>query len=173
MEISRKDVRDAFIAAGCVPGDTVMFHSSLKSMGHVDGGAATVYDGILDAAGPCGTVAVPSLWYDGTPERTRDKFDVNTSPTYVGVIPETFRKDPRAFRSNNFSHAVCAIGARAEELTRDHSRTELTLHNPSPELLEQLQALAGDSFVSLAPARNSLESVFLRGIQARLREQQK
>ena len=51
MEISRKDVRDAFIAAGCVPGDTVMFHSSLKSMGHVDGGAATVYDGILDAAG--------------------------------------------------------------------------------------------------------------------------
>ncbi|MBR2125585.1 MAG: ABC transporter ATP-binding protein [Akkermansia sp.] len=59
-----------------------------------------------------------------------------------------------------------------EELTRDHSRTELTLHNPSPELLEQLQALAGDSFVSLAPARNSLESVFLRGIQARLREQQ-
>lgn len=60
-----------------------------------------------------------------------------------------------------------------EELTRDNSRTELTLRNPSPELLDKLCELAGDAFVSAAPARNSLESVFLRGIQAKLREQQK
>lgn len=60
-----------------------------------------------------------------------------------------------------------------EELTRDNSRTELTLRNPSPELLDKLRELAGDAFVSAAPARNSLESVFLRGIQAKLREQQK
>ena len=58
-----------------------------------------------------------------------------------------------------------------EELTRDNTRTELTLSNPSAELLEQLRQLAGDSFISAAPARNSLESVFLRGIRAKLREQ--
>lgn len=59
-----------------------------------------------------------------------------------------------------------------EELTRDNTRTELTLQNPTPELLAQLRELAGDSLVSVAPARNSLESVFLRGIQAKLKEQQ-
>lgn len=59
-----------------------------------------------------------------------------------------------------------------EELTRDNTRTELTLQNPTPELLAQLRDLAGDSLVSIAPARNSLESVFLRGIQAKLKEQQ-
>ena len=59
-----------------------------------------------------------------------------------------------------------------EELTRDNSRTELTLRDPSPELLDKLRELAGEAFVSAAPARNSLESVFLRGIQAKLREQQ-
>lgn len=59
-----------------------------------------------------------------------------------------------------------------EELTRDNTRTELTLHNPTPELLQQLRELAGESLISVAPARNSLESVFLRGIQAKLREQQ-
>ncbi|MDO5463983.1 MAG: ABC transporter ATP-binding protein [Akkermansia sp.] len=59
-----------------------------------------------------------------------------------------------------------------EELTRDNSRTELTLHNPTPALLQQLRELAGESLISVAPARNSLESVFLRGIQAKLREQQ-
>lgn len=60
-----------------------------------------------------------------------------------------------------------------EELTRDNTRTELTLQNPSPELLDKLRELAGEAFVSASPARNSLESVFLRGIQAKLREQQK
>ncbi|MDO5472217.1 MAG: ABC transporter ATP-binding protein [Akkermansia sp.] len=59
-----------------------------------------------------------------------------------------------------------------EELTRDNSRTELVLRNPSEELLAQLRELAGDAFVSLAPARNSLESVFLRGIQAKLKEKE-
>ncbi|MBR5894195.1 MAG: ABC transporter ATP-binding protein [Akkermansia sp.] len=59
-----------------------------------------------------------------------------------------------------------------EELTRDNSRTELTLRNPSPELLDKLREMAGESFVSAAPARNSLESVFLRGIQAKLKEKE-
>ncbi len=58
-----------------------------------------------------------------------------------------------------------------EELTRDNTRTELTLRNPSPELIAQLRELAGDSFISVAPARNTLESVFLRGIRAKLNEQ--
>ena len=60
-----------------------------------------------------------------------------------------------------------------EEITSDRSHTEVSLRNPSPELLEQIRALAGDSWQGAAPARNSLESVFLRGIQAKLREQQR
>ncbi|MBR5887503.1 MAG: ABC transporter ATP-binding protein [Akkermansia sp.] len=59
-----------------------------------------------------------------------------------------------------------------EELTRDNTRTEITLRNPSPELLQQLRELAGDAFIAAAPARNSLERVFLRGIQEKLKEQQ-
>lgn len=60
-----------------------------------------------------------------------------------------------------------------EEITSDRSHTEVSLRNPSPELLEQIRALAGDVWQGAAPARNSLESVFLRGIQAKLREQQR
>lgn len=57
-----------------------------------------------------------------------------------------------------------------DELTRDSRRTEITLATPAPELLEQLRALAGDAWVGAAPARNTLESVFLRGIRAKLDE---
>ncbi len=52
-----------------------------------------------------------------------------------------------------------------QELTQDKRRCEVVLRNPSAELLAQLQALAGDAWESCAPARNSLESVFLKGIR--------
>ncbi len=57
-----------------------------------------------------------------------------------------------------------------EELTRDHRRQEITLREPSPELLETIRTLAGDAWLDCAPARNSLESVFLRGIRAQLQK---
>ena len=60
-----------------------------------------------------------------------------------------------------------------DELTRDERHTEITLANPTPELLEQMRQLAGDAWQGCCPARNSLESVFLRGIQAKLREKGK
>lgn len=128
--VTRDDIRRAFVEAGCTDGDVVMFHSSLKSMGHVEGGASAVYEAVLDAVGTNGTVAVPSLWYNGNlQECPRELFDVRTSPTFVGTIPETFRQDPRAYRSDNFSHAVCAIGVRAKELTDNHGAGK---SNPSP-----------------------------------------
>lgn len=55
-----------------------------------------------------------------------------------------------------------------DELTRDRRRTEILLSNPTPELLAQIRTLAGDAWLSAAPARNSLESVFLQGIRARI-----
>ena len=60
-----------------------------------------------------------------------------------------------------------------DELTRDDCHREITLSNPTPELLQQIRELAGDSWQGCRPARNSLETVFLRGIQAKLREQGK
>ena len=119
--VTRQDIAEAFRKAGVVQGDTVMFHGSLKSPGHVQGGAAAVYDGILDAASPGGTVAAATLWFNGNPEECpKEKFDINTSPTWTGALAETLRLDPRSIRSNSFSHSVSAIGARAEELTADH-----------------------------------------------------
>ena len=60
-----------------------------------------------------------------------------------------------------------------DELTRDDCHREITLSNPDPGLLQQIRELAGDSWQGCRPARNSLETVFLRGIQAKLREQGK
>jgi len=126
IEVSRADVTAAAQAVGIRPGDTVMFHSSLSSMGAVVGGPSAVIDGFLDAVGPTGTVAVPTLWYHHTdPPMDLVDWDINHSPSYPGLITETFRQRPDSLRSNNPTHSVSAIGARAKELTRDHGRSGL------------------------------------------------
>jgi len=123
IRVTRRDVAEALRSVGVVPGDTVAFHSSLSSMGHVVHGADTVIDGFLDAVGPEGTVAVPTLWYHGTdPPMRFEEWDIHASPAYIGRIPETFRQRPDSIRSDNPSHSVSAVGRRAEELTRDHGK---------------------------------------------------
>lgn len=67
----------------------------------------------------------------------------------------------------------CMIAAGSmEAITRDLSTTEVSLRNPSAELLAQIQTIAGDAWLAARPARNSLESVFIRGIKAKLQEQE-
>ena len=130
-------VRAAFAAVGAVPGDTVVFHGSLKSMGWVEGGVAAVIDGALLAAAPGGTVAVPTLWYDGTPARRAEDFDIANSPAYNGALAEGMRRDPRSIRSNHYSHSVNAIGPRAVELTSGHGGGARAL-SPWPDAFNEI-----------------------------------
>lgn len=99
-------------------GDVVLFHSSLSSLGHVDGGADTVIKAFLETVGPEGTVAVPTIIHtSGLP---RAPFDVHHSPSEVGAITEALRRRTDAVRSIHPTHSVAALGARAKELTEHH-----------------------------------------------------
>lgn len=119
IHVCEDDVCKAYLEVGAQPGDTLFMHGSLSSMGTVDGGPTTVFDGMLKAVGSSGTIGMPSLWFYQAGMLEKD-FDINTSPSYVGALSEAMRMDPRAKRSNHFSHAAAAIGARAEELTSNH-----------------------------------------------------
>jgi aminoglycoside 3-N-acetyltransferase len=48
------------------------------------------------------------------------RFDPLHTRCWTGRIPETFRKRPNATRSIHPTHSVAAIGAAADQLTRDH-----------------------------------------------------
>ena len=124
VRVTREAIAAALREVGVRQGDTAMFHSSLSSMGTVEGGAEAVIDGFLDAVGPAGTVAVPTLsqWRkEREKRRVWDLWDIATTPTYCGLIPETFRQRPEAQRSNHYTHSVSAIGARAAALTANHA----------------------------------------------------
>jgi aminoglycoside 3-N-acetyltransferase len=123
VHVTQNGIAEALCAAGLHAGDTVLFHSSLSSMGTVVGGPEAVIDGFLDAVGPSGTVAVPTLSSWRTlRERKRvwELWSIPDTPTYCGLIPETFRRRPEAIRSNHYTHSVSAIGPQAKALTANH-----------------------------------------------------
>ena len=122
ITVNRDDIARSLRQVGVAAGDTIMFHSSLSSMGTVIGGPDAVIDGFLEAVGPTGTVAVPTLcnWEPEEQHLVCSRWDPRTSPSYVGRITETLRQRPEAVRSDHATHSVAAIGARARELTADH-----------------------------------------------------
>lgn len=104
---------------GVRPGDTLMVHSSLKSLGHVPGGARTVINALLEVLGEEGTLLMPALSFMFvSPEQP--VFEPDDTPSCVGEIPEFFRTFQRAVRSVHPTHSVCGVGPRARKLLGNH-----------------------------------------------------
>ncbi len=115
--LKRKDMVERFRDLGIKSGDHVLVHSSLHSVGPIDGGADALLDALLETVGRAGTIAAPT--FSGLPEPD-GYFDPLESPSNVGVFTEVLRKRPDAFRSLHPTHSVAAIGERAEAFVRDH-----------------------------------------------------
>lgn len=102
-------------------GSQVLVHSSLSSLGHVEGAAGAVIDALLESVGPAGTVMVPTLTgTESDSPQNPPAFDPIKSPSWTGLIPEMFRKRSEATRSIHPTHSVAAIGANASELLTEH-----------------------------------------------------
>src|SRR5438552_2062378 len=97
-------------------------HSSLKSLGRVDGGAEAVIASVMDVIGPAGTRVVPTLNFTGV-ERAGRRFEARTQPSETGRITETLRLQPGARRSLHPLSSAAAIGADAEAITNGHNDT--------------------------------------------------
>lgn len=121
MEVTRSQIAAGLRSIGLPPGAHALVHSSLKSFGHVDGGANAVIDGVLEALGPSGTALFPT--FTGSSKLGPDHpphFDVRHSPCWTGRIPEVARARPDARRSLHPTHSVVAIGPDTAELLQDH-----------------------------------------------------
>jgi aminoglycoside 3-N-acetyltransferase len=114
--VAKSDISAELRRLGLAAGDTAVVHSSLSSMGHVEGGADTVIDAFLDVVGAEGTLVMPAfsfIWDKRTESMSVPPFDPTTTPSRMGVITETFRKRRGTIRSNHRSHSWCASGRSA------------------------------------------------------------
>ena len=126
-------------ALGLQAGMVVIVHSSLSSIGWVNGGSVAVVQALLDVLTPDGTLVMPaqsgeysdpSYWqHPPVPEawwqvirETMPAFDPLVTPTRgMGRIAETFRTWPGALRSASPQDSCAARGPHAEFITANHT----------------------------------------------------
>jgi len=112
---------------GVEKGDTVIVHSSLSSMGMVDGGPDAVIDALLNAVGEEGTLVMPAF-----SDNMKDAFDPENTKSDVGIISEVFRKRKDVLRSYHPTHSVCASGKNAEHITQGHQFSKTPCGRETP-----------------------------------------
>lgn len=100
---------------GINPKGSLLIHSSLKSVGPVEGGA----DALLDAWSEYmrdGLLIFPTHTWRQIGKETLT-FDSRILPSCVGILPEIFRRRPGVIRSLHPTHSVAALGKDAEDYT--------------------------------------------------------
>jgi aminoglycoside 3-N-acetyltransferase len=123
-KLNLADLSIALSDLGISPGEHVLTHSSLKSVGHVEGGAATVVTALREAVGPDGTALFPThTWGPNQNPDNPPAFDARTARSVVGLVSETARTMPGGIRSLSPTHSVVAFGAQAEWLCGAHHRS--------------------------------------------------
>jgi len=118
--VTAGDIERAFREVGVGLSDTVLIHSSMKSFGQVEGGPLTVIAAAKAVVQDSGTVVFPTLVQQDFANAYRN-WDIEKSPSDVGLITETFRLQPGSIRSDQATHSVTAWGSKAAALTGEHS----------------------------------------------------
>ena len=123
--IDKETIIQGLQSMGVVPGDVVMLHSSLKSLGYVVGGAQTVLEAIYQAISPGGTLVVPTYYLPGgniydTCQLADYVFDPRAHRSSLGALPNAFLTLRGIRRSIHPTHSVSALGPQADYVVSTH-----------------------------------------------------
>ena len=133
--IGKAEILSALSAVGVAKGDTLLVHSSLSACGHIDGGAKTIIDAIIEAIGPDANFFVPTFQrsecylnginkrWDHRPSDFRDR--ASEAVRWVGALPlEFMRLWPDAPRGVHISHSWAGLGPDAAEVLSRQAEDE-------------------------------------------------
>lgn len=106
---------------GIQDNDTILVHSSynaLKGNEEIEDGPQAVIDALMQTVSE-GTLMLPTLSYiDVTVDHRY--FDVNETPSCVGILPEIMRHNPSVYRSIHPTHSVAIWGKDAQMIAEQH-----------------------------------------------------
>lgn len=118
--MNKEQLVSRFKAIGIKKGMDLQVHSSLKSIGPVEGGPDTIIDALLEVLGPEGTLMMSTV--SGNVNPGQPVFHVDHTPSTVGYLSNVFRKREGAVRSMHPVHSIVALGPKAVFLQRDTSK---------------------------------------------------
>ena len=123
-------IRNDLEAMRIDPRGAALFHTSMKAIGPVFGGPDDVLHGLMEYF-EGGVMAFPALSFEICHQEKR-VFDVEKTPSCIGLLPERFRLTPGVRRSIHPTHSVCAYGALAEAFLAGHEYTDTPCGRNSP-----------------------------------------
>lgn len=126
---TRSALAEHLTALGLVPGDAVLVHAGLRSVGPILGGPDALIGALRDAVGTEGTILAYCDWQldeaadDPALREQVPAFDAAASRSIRdnGAFPELLRTTPGARRSGSPGASCAALGARAEWFVADHA----------------------------------------------------
>lgn len=113
MTYTKQTLQQDLAAMGLTGTETILIHSSMKSIGAVEGGADTVLDALMEFFAE-GLLLLPTHTWQSI-DQDHPVFDVRRSPCCVGILPELFRQRPGVVRSLHPTHSIAACGRGAAE----------------------------------------------------------
>lgn len=141
--VLKQDILNALKNVGVEQGQSIMVHTSLKSLGFVCGGAQIVIEALLESVGKDGTIIMPTQswknldpsagvhweepeeWHDiirqNWPAYNKDITPTNT----MGAVAEMFRKWDGTLRSDHPARSVAAWGKNAKHIIENHDLSNI------------------------------------------------
>lgn len=110
---TKEDLKQDLAKMGLKSKDALMVHSSMKSIGDVEGGADTVVDAFMEYFSEGLFMTPTHTWAQMSAEYS--VFDPKTEPACVGIIPNIFMHKEGVVRSLHPTHSIAAFGPTASE----------------------------------------------------------
>ncbi len=100
--------------------DTLLIHSSMKSIGDVEGRGDTVLDAFMEYLNE-GLLVFPTHTWEQMSD-TYNLFNPKTEPSCVGILSNLFMVRPGVYRSLHPTHSVAAFGNDAKTFVAGEER---------------------------------------------------
>lgn len=127
-KITDEEFSNLFKKMGVKKGDVIFIHSSWNEFYNYQGTPESFIDLLLKLIGEEGTLVMPSYPFL---RKKNSIFNLRTTPTLAGLLPEVFRTYKKVERSID-AHSVAAFGKNAKYLTEKHILSKSSWDENSP-----------------------------------------
>ncbi len=170
VRFTRNELEAAIRSLGIGRGDRIVLHTSLSSIGEIEGGAETYCRAWMDVISEDGILLMPSFNFRDEPPKPGEPpwvYDPAVTPSRSGAATECFWRLPGVKRSFSPSHPVAGWGRGVWDLLKDH-HTGAPFGENSP--LARLEKIGGRAVLVDCPRANSFHHVVEQSLEVRCLE---
>ncbi len=141
--IKSSEIIDDLKKLGIKRNDVVHVRAKLSEIGHIDGGASTFINALMELLGDGGTIVALAFTSGAFIRKPRKEDFFHThQKSYVGSVPNEMINRSNSFRSKHPMCSFVAIGKHAEEIVSNHDH-----NSPAFEPVRKIVELQGKFIV--------------------------